>query len=160
MDPFTLSMQAAGTLFSLFSTGSQQKMIDLGRQVSQGQLEANLSAIRVASAESSLDEMKQLRQNIGSQIAIQAARGTASGSGSAASLQQRSKATFVQDERVRRMNLLSKESQLRAGNAMSALNTLTSETQMGQSVTKKIFNTLSTRDFQNSLFGTDKKGKK
>ena len=40
------------------------------------------------------------------------------------------------------MNLLTKENQLRAGNVLSGLHTLQSETKLGQSLTNQLFNTL------------------
>lgn len=154
---FMVGMQIAGSIVSIFGASQQQKMIALGRQVSNAQLQTNLSAIQAKSSEAALEEMKQLRQNIGSQIAIQAARGTASGAGSARSLQQDAFSKFGQDELTRRMNLLSNEASLRAGNALSGLHTLQSESQLGRSVTSTLFNTLSTNDFSGLLFGTKKK---
>lgn len=145
MDPMTaflLSMQAAGLVTSLFNAHSQDKYIKLGRKLEQEQYTTNLQAIKLESAEASLDEMKQLRQNISSQIVTQAARGNRGGS-SYAGISKASSA-FDQDERTRRMNLLSKESQLRANHVLSGLHSLQSETQLGQSLTKDFLNTLQT----------------
>jgi len=136
------SFQAAGAIASIWQTNSQMKMIQMGRKIEDEQLQTNLQMLRTQAAEASLSEMRQLRQNIGSQIAIQAARGTASGAGSAMSLQQASKAQFGEDERTRRLNLLAKQSSLRASNAMSAISSLTGETKLGQEITKKLFNTV------------------
>lgn len=145
MDPFTaflLSMQAAGLVSSIYGAHSQDKYIKLGRKLEQEQYSTNLEAIRLQSSEASLDEMKQLRQNIGTQIAVQAARGNRGGS-SYAGISQASHA-FDSDERTRRMNLLSKESELRANHILSGLHSLQSETQLGQSITSSVINTLPT----------------
>lgn len=145
MDPMTaflLSMQAAGMVTSLFGAKSQEKYIKLGRQLEQGQYETNLQAIKLQSAESSLDEMKQLRQNIGTQIAVQAAKGNRGGS-SYSGIKQ-SVGNFDSDERTRRMNLLAKESELRANHVLSGLHSLQSETELGQSLTKSFLNTVQT----------------
>lgn len=145
MDPMTaflLSMQAAGLVTSIFGAHSQDKYIKIGRKLEQEQYTTNLQAVRLQSAEASLDEMKELRQNIGSQIAIQAARGNRGGS-SYAGISKSSNA-FDQDERTRRMNLLAKESELRANHVLSGLHSLQSETQLGQSLTKEILNTIQT----------------
>jgi hypothetical protein len=139
---FLLAMQAAGTVIDWQQTKSKQKLIKKGRDLEKAAIESNMEAAKLESGQASLEEMKDLRQNLGSQIAMQAARGTASGVGSALSLQQKSVGTFNQDERTRRLNLLSKEANLRAQNVLSGLHTLQSETQLGQNLTKRIFETL------------------
>lgn len=145
MDPatmaaFLLAMQAAGLVTSLFASNSQDKFIKLGRQLEQGQFSTNLEALRLQSSESSLDEMKQLRQNISSQIVVNAAKGNRGGS-SYSGISKASN-TFESDERSRRLNLLAKESELRANHVLSGLHSLESESQLGQSLTKDLFNTL------------------
>src|SRR5690606_20667456 len=80
--------------------------------------------------------------NIGSQIAIQAARGNRGGSSYSGI--SKSVSTFDSDERKRRMNLLAAESELRANHVLSGLHSLQSETQLGQSLTKDFLNTLQT----------------
>lgn len=140
MTAFLLAMQAAGHVTSLFASNSQDKFIKLGRQLEQGQFSTNLEALRLQSSESSLDEMKQLRQNISSQIVVNAAKGNRGGS-SYSGISKASN-TFESDERSRRLNLLAKESELRANHVLSGLHSLESESQLGQSLTKDLFNTL------------------
>lgn len=145
MDPMTaflLSMQAAGLVSSIFGAHSQDKYIKIGRKLEQEQYTTNLAAIKLQSAEASLDEMKQLRQNIGTQIAVQAAKGNRGG----VSLSgiDKSSAAFNSDERTRRMNLLAKESDLRANHILSGLHSLQSETQLGQSITKTFLDSVQT----------------
>ncbi len=145
MDPMTaflLAMQGAGLVTSFWNANKQDDYIKLGRKLEQEQYTTNLKALQVQSAESSLDEMKELRQNIGSQIAIQAARGNRGGS-SYAGINKASN-TFEDDERKRRMNLLSAESELRANHVLSGLHSLQSETQLGQQLTSSVLNTLQT----------------
>lgn len=139
---FLLAMQAAGTVIDWQQTKSKQKLINMGRQLENASFESNLEALKLESSQASLNEMKDLRQNLGSQIAMQAARGTATGVGSSMSLQQKSFNTFNQDERTRRLNLLSQEANLRANNVLSGLHTLQSETQLGQQLTKRVVNNL------------------
>jgi hypothetical protein len=140
MSAFLLAMQAAGLVSSIFGAKSQQEYIRLGRKLEQEQFATNLQAIRLQSADSSLEEMKQLRKNIGSQIAIQAARGNRGGS-SYAGISTSSR-NFDNDESRRRINLLAKESELRAHNVLSGLHTLQSESQLGRSLTSSILNSL------------------
>lgn len=142
MTAFLLSMQAAGLVSSLFGASSQQKYIQLGRKLEQEQYAANLKALQLQSAEDSLSSMKQLRQNIGTQIAVQAARGNRGGSSYSGI--SRSSANFNSDERARRMNLLAKESELRANHVLSGLHSLESETQLGQSLTSTFLNSAQT----------------
>lgn len=151
MDPmsaFLLSMQAAGLVVSLFGAKSQQKTINLGRKLENAQFETNMEAVKLESAQGSLAEMKQVQQNISSQIAVNAARGNR-GPSSIAGIDE-TVGVFKEDERNRRMNLLAKESELRAGNILSGLHTSQSETQLGQSLLKDAFNTLSVSSLLNS----------
>jgi len=143
MDPLTgilLAMQAAGMIVDYTQTRRQQGLIKAGREIEQAQYEANLEALRAQTEQESLAAMQQLRSNIGTQIAVQAARGTSSAAGTAVSLRTASQSAFQQDERVRRMNLLAKEADLRAGNVLSGLHSLSSETQLGQAMTQKWLN--------------------
>lgn len=158
MDPMTaflLSMQATGVITSMFGYKSQQKTIQLGRKLEQQQFETNLEAIRLQSAEASLDEMKQVRENIGSQIVANAARGNRGGS-SYLGIQE-SVNNLNNDERKRKMNLLAKESELRAGHITSLLHANSSETQLGQSLLKDIFNTIPVSSGLDRLFNSGKK---
>jgi hypothetical protein len=52
--------------------------------------------------------------------------------------------------------LLSKEAQLRANNVLSGLHTAQSETQLGQSITSEIFNTLPVSSLFDYAFGKKK----
>lgn len=135
---FLLAMQAGGMIIDYLNTSHQKHLIQMGRQIEDAAFQSNLEAIRLESSEASLEEMKQLRQNLGSQIALQAARGTSSAQGTAVISRNQSVNTFNEDERRRRMNLLSKESQLRANNVLSGLHTLQSETQLGQAFSGRV----------------------
>jgi hypothetical protein len=163
MDPLTgilLGMQAAGMIVDYSNTRRQQGLIQAGRDIEQAQYEANLEALKAQSEQQSLYAMQQLRQNIGTQIAVQAARGTSPAAGSAATMLRESQGAYQQDERTRRMNLLAKEADLRAGNALSGLHAATSETQLGQAMTGRFLNMIPlsslTSDFSNET--STKKG--
>jgi len=135
-----LGMQAAGMIVDYTQTRRQQGLIQAGREIEQAQYEANLESLRAQTEQESLFAMKQLRQNIGTQIAVQAARGTSSAGGTASTLRQTSMAAFSEDERVRRMNQLAKEADLRAGNVLSGLHALSSQTQLGQAMQQRFIN--------------------
>jgi hypothetical protein len=139
---FLLAMQAAGSIMQIVSYKDQRKLTELGRELEHEGIEANIELARASASEDSLEGMKALRQNLGTQMAVQAARGTATNVGSALFLSQKSIGQFNQDEKVRRLNLLSREASLRASDVLSGLHTLQSETQMGQAVTQKLFESL------------------
>lgn len=151
-----LGMQAAGMVIDYTQTRRQQGLVKAGREIEQAQYEANLEALRAQSAQESLASMQQLRQNIGTQIAVQAARGTSSAGGTAVSLRTASQSAFQQDEQTRRMNLLAKEADLRASNVLSGLHATASETQLGQAMTGRFLNMIPL----SSLVGGLKKDKK
>ena len=99
MDPMTaflLSMQAAGLVTSFFGAKSQNESIALGRRLENAQFSTNMEAIKLQSAQGSLAEMKDVRQNISSQIAVNAARGNR-GASSVAGINETSR-NFADDE--------------------------------------------------------------
>lgn len=139
---FYVGMQAAGLALNFWENNQQQKLLDRGREINQLGFETSLETARLQTMQASVNSMRQLRQNLGTQIAMNAAMGRRSDMGSAKLGLNASERAFSHDERVRRMNLLSKEANLRAGLILSGFNTLKSETQLGQSLTKRIFKTL------------------
>ena len=116
-----LAMQAAGMITDYFGTKNQDQLMKMGMKIQQAGIEANIYQTRVESQDASLQAMKQLRQTMGTQIATMAARGTSTAGGSAVSLLTESIGNFNSDEKIRRLNLLGRENQLRAGKAMSQL---------------------------------------
>ena len=155
---FLMSMQAAGMIVDYTQTKNSQKLIQQGRDLEKAAIETNLEAVKLESGEASLEAMKQLRINLGTQMVTQAARGTRTGAGTALNLAQTSQSNFNADERKRRMNLISKEANLRATNVLSGLHTLQSETQLGQAMTSRMWNTISTGAVTKA-FGQSKLGK-
>jgi len=141
-DAFLIAMRAAGAIYSIKQAKQQKKMIQMGRDLEQASFEQNMAAVRAQYSQASLDEMRALRENVSQQIVMNAAKGVASGAGSAATNIQKSESIAAQDEKTRRLNLLIKENELRAANVLSGLHTLQSETKLGQSLTNQIFNNL------------------
>lgn len=157
MEPITAflyAMQASGLVVSAYSANNQQKLIKMGRQLEQNQFETNLEAIRLEAADQSLNELKSLRQNVSSQIVMDAARGNRAGPSAWGATEARS--SFENDERKRRLNLLGKENQLRAGNIMAGFDILRSETQLGQNLTKDVMNTIPTTSLLNDFSKKEK----
>lgn len=142
LEIFLLGMQASGAIADYASTRQEIKLGRKGYEVEQAQIEARLEQERLASSQDSLLAMIELRKNLASQRAIYAARGQRAGTGTALALSQESIGNASANEQVRRMNLLSREANLRANKALSGLHQLTSETQLGQSMSKRMLEQL------------------
>lgn len=139
IEAFLIAMQVAGLVSSYMGAQKQQKIINMGRKLEEAQFKFNMEAIKTESAEQSLMQMKQLRKNIGSQIVMNAARGNRGGS-SAWSIEE-SFTNFNNDERVRRLNLLSKEAELRGGYVLAGLKSTQASTEIDQKLAGKFFET-------------------
>jgi len=151
---FLLAMQAAGMVVDYIGNNEQIAMGRLGTKIQQAGIQANIDASRAQAADESVEAMKNLRQTIGSQIAIQAAKGTSSAQGSSATIRADSVNAFNNDERARRMNLLGREAGLRANMVLTGMHQLTSETQLGQAMTRRFFDNMGTTAY---LAGSDSK---
>ncbi len=137
MWPLLLAMQASGMIMDWSANQNQIRLGRMGTQLEQAGINANIELTRAQAEDQSLESMKSLRQNLGSQIAISAARGVQSGAGSTASIFNESISNYNSDAQARRMNLLSREASLRAQGVLSGLHQLQSETQLGQSMTNR-----------------------
>lgn len=137
--PFALllAMQAAGMVVDYIGTKNQAEMAKMGYKINQAGMEANLYQTRAETENASLQAMIELRKNLGSQIAVQAARGTSTGAGSSLALFNESISNFSADERMRRINQLGRENEIRAGKTISSLNQ--------QSENSKLWNSFSSR---------------
>lgn len=121
-----LAMQAAGMVTDYLGVQRQQELGKYGAKLQQAAINSQIEQNRLSAEDQSLQQLRQLRQSLGTQMAVFAARGTAPGAGSAVLSTQNLVRNFNEDERMRRMNLLSRESQLKAGKSISQL------TQMGE----------------------------
>jgi hypothetical protein len=137
-----MGMQAAGAIADIAGTKKQIKQGKAGTALELAQIENRLEQERAASAQSSLDAMISLRSNLATQQAIFASRGTRGTAGTAASLASASVRNFSSDERTRRMNLLSREADLRATKTLTGMHQLSSETQLGQALGKRLIDQL------------------
>lgn len=149
--PFALllAMQAAGMIVDYMGTRNQADMMNMGMKLQQAGIEANIQQTKLETEDASVQAMKHLRQTLGSQIAIFAARGTATFGGSAVSLLNESVSNFNSDERVRRLNAMGKENQLRAGSAISRLQNSSDTAKLWQSFASRTINR-----FPSSLSGS------
>ena len=140
--PFALllAMQASGMVIDYLGNRQQQMMSDFAARTQQAGIEANIEQTRLESEEASLQAMKNLRQQLGTQIATFAARGTSTAGGSAVTILNESLGNFASDERVRKLNLLGKENQLRGGIAISRLKNMSDNSKLWQSFAQRSLN--------------------
>jgi hypothetical protein len=148
-----LSMQASGMIVDFFGALSQQSQMNMGMKVQQAGIEAEIENNKLEAADASLAAIKNLRQNLGSQIAANAARGTQSGAGSAFLGMNESEGAFNADEKVRQLNTLSKENQIRANGLTSMLQNSTASSQLWQGFANRTFNKISTNPLAYKAFG-------
>lgn len=122
--PFALllAMQAAGMVVDYMGVKTQAEYQKMGSKLQEAGMEANLYQTRAEAEDASLAAMKELRKNLGSQIAVNAARGTSMSGGSALSLFNESISNFNTDERIRRINQLSRENEIKSGGTIASLN--------------------------------------
>jgi hypothetical protein len=144
MTAFLLSMQAAGVVVSMWSKHSADKQIQQGRAIEKAGIEMNMAANNYEFQETSLASMQELRQNLGTQAVMQAARGVSTGTESSVGQAQKSISSQKGEQEARRMRLLAREAELRASNVLSGLHTMQSETQLGQTLSKDLFEAAST----------------
>lgn len=135
-----LAMQAAGMVVDYWGMKEQQRYSRMGYQIEQAGMEANINLTRAETEDASLQAMQELRKNLGSQIAVFAARGTSTAAGSAASIFNESIGNFNTDERMRRLNQLSRENQIKAGGVVSSLNYQSNKAQRWQGFLKNTIN--------------------
>lgn len=143
MDELLLAMQAAGMIVDYFGTKNQDEMMRMGMKVQQAGIESNLYQTRLESQDASNQSMVELRKTMGTQIAVNAARGTSTGAGSSLSLLNESVSNFNADERIRKLNLLGKENQLKAQSVMSRLQYSSESSKLWSGFTQRTLNKLS-----------------
>ena len=121
MLPLLLAMQAAGMVVDYLGTKNQQDFAEYGAKIQQAGMDAQLMQTRLEAEDASLQGLRSLRQQLGTQAAIFAERGTRSGAGTAALFTNEAVSNFNADERTRRINLLGRKNELKGQKAISIL---------------------------------------
>lgn len=124
-----LAMQASGMVVDWLGKRDQIRLGKLGNQVDQASINANIASSRLETEDASLQAMKNLRMNLGTQAAMMAARGIRSGQGNAVLFGNESTANFNADERIRKINQAGNEAALKAGSMMANFHQKASESQ-------------------------------
>lgn len=140
--PFALllAMQAGGMVIDYFGTQNQAELMEWGMNLQQEKIERNIQLLKIQTADESTKAMQDLRKNLGTQIAVNAARGTQSGAGSAFSLFTESIGNFNSDERMRTINAMGAERNLRTESAMSRLKYESDVSQLWQGFASRSIN--------------------
>lgn len=144
-----MAMQAAGMVIDYMGTKDQIRVGNLGNQVEQAGITANIAMTQAQAEDQSLQAMQNLRMTLGTQIAAFAAHGTVAGAGSAFATTQSTLKTAADDDRARRINLLANINNLQGQKVMSSINNKASATQLQAGVFKRFFNNLPV----SSMFG-------
>lgn len=139
-----LAMQAAGMVVDWWGSKQQVALSRMGTQVELAGINANIAQNTASYEEDSLAAMKELRQNLGTQAAYLAAKGTRGNAGSALVVTNQSISRSNADERMRRMNMLSREGQLRANKTLAQLHQAGTEQDIWNSFAKRTINRIPT----------------
>ncbi len=141
---FLIAAQASGMVIDFLGQKEQIRMGKMAAKLEQAGIQANIEASRLAAEDQSVEAMKKLRQNLGTQAAVMAARGTSSAAGSALVMRNEAVGTFNADERMRKINQMGNEAQLRAGLVISKLHQQTSENQTWNQFRQNVMNKIPT----------------
>lgn len=132
-----LAAQAAGMVVDYMGTKQQQQMADMGANLQRLGIEQNIEQTRLEAEDATVQGLKKLRQNLGTQMAVNAARGTRQDAGNAVLGFQESIGNFNEDERMRRMNLLAKTTELKGQSLISKLNQTGENTKLWSAFTQR-----------------------
>lgn len=142
-----MAAQAAGQAVNIWQTSQASRTVGLGVSLDRQQLDLRMQQETLLSTERALQNSEQLRNVLSSQAAIMGARGQMPGVGSAQAIQQGALKEYGADERVRKMNLSFKKSQLEAQKLFTSLEAGGKKAALGYSIGEKSiqqlnFNTL------------------
>lgn len=135
-----LGMEAAGMVINYLGNQNQIAMGRMGAELEQAAINSNIEITRAQAEDQTLQSMRKLRQNLGSQIAIQAARGNSSVGGTAVSLLNQSISNFNEDKSSRNLNMMGRINELKAQSTLSRLHEQGFENKLNTDFTKSIFN--------------------
>lgn len=141
---FFLAMQAAGMVVDYLGKQDQIGLARQGAKLEQQGIESNIMASRLEAEDASLMAMKKLRQNLGTQAAVFAARGQRAGTGNALIIANESVGNFNADDRMRKLNQTMRENELKSGKTISKLHQSTYESDIWNQFTKSTINRIPT----------------
>lgn len=147
---FLLALQASGMVIDWFGKRNQIELSRMGAKIEQAGIESNIYSARLEAEDAATQSMKQLRQNLGTQLAFAAAKGAGKGTTSTILLSNESVGNFNADQRIRRINLMGKEANLRAGQVLSKLHETSYENNIWNEFRQSAINKVGTLGFGGS----------
>lgn len=141
---FMLALQASGMVVDWLGKNEQVRLGKMGNQVEQAGINSNIQTARLQAEDESLQSMKALRMNLGTQAAMLAAKGVGGASGASIYGTNESIGNFNADERMRRINQKSNEAALRAGSLISNLHQKTFESKTWGQFRQNVINNIPT----------------
>lgn len=141
---FLLSLQAAGMVVDWLNTSDQAKLAKSGNDLEQADITAQIQSSRVQASDASVESMKNLRQTLGSQLAMQAARGVRQGTSTALLPANESLGNFNADQRIRQLNEMGSENSLKAKSLLSNLDSKTTNNQQWNQFRQRAINKIPT----------------
>lgn len=141
---FLLALQASGMVVDWMAKNEQVRLGKMGAQVEQAGIVSNIASSRLETEEASLQSLKQLRMNLGTQAALYAARGIRPGTSTPVLTANTSVGNFNADEQIRKINQRSNEAAMNAGLTLSKLHEKTASNNIWNDFTKNVINTTPT----------------
>jgi hypothetical protein len=149
---FLLAAQAGGMILDWIGTSAQNEAAARAARLQQQAIEISIATSRLQTEDESLRELVQLRQNLGTQAAVLAARGVRAGTGVGVIAAAESQGAFNADERMRRINQMMNEKRLKAGLEISKIQQKTFENNNWNSFLSRTINRIPTSpDFYKQL---------
>ncbi|MDX2368818.1 MAG: hypothetical protein QNK36_10500 [Colwellia sp.] len=147
MDPvtmaFIIAMGVGGNIMDFFGAQAQREFNKMAGKLNESQLGVNMEFANVKAKDESLSELIALRKNLSHMSAVQNARGTNIGSGSALFVRQESEQVALKDEEMRDLNLKSTIATLKGQSVQNKLQTEATDINIKTGLSARIFNTLS-----------------
>lgn len=118
---FLLAAQAGGMIFDWIGMQDQNDQAAAAARLQQEAIQSSIATSRLQTEDESLRSLVQLRQNLGTQAAVLAARGIRAGAGVGVIAATESEGNFNADERMRRINQMMNEKRLKAALEISKM---------------------------------------
>ena len=143
MTMFAISMGIGGTVADIFGNNTQRDFNNMAGRLNDAQINANMETLTAKAKDESLSEMIALKKNLSHMAAVQNARGSNVGAGSALFVRQESEQVAKRDEDMRDLNLKADIASLKGKGLQSSLQTTATDMKLKSDLSSRIFNTAS-----------------
>lgn len=158
---FLLALQAGGMVVDYLGKQKQVSTSKTAAALEQQQINQQITLSRLQYEEESVASLRELRQNLGTQMAISAARG--GGSSNSIIAMQESINAQGSDARIRKINQLSQEAALKTNKRLAELHQKTYENNIWNEFKSSLFEKIPTsvqawQGWQNAFASNNKLG--